>query len=272
MVEQLIVSVERLRDDLGRLKSDIRSRYKSKTSQVVARSIKDLAASLAETWLTEVAPRPEVDSALDSDHMADLTVHFQRLLTSAEHATTRARYDEDINAILKDYSVRVVVPLKALRGKEAQVPTSSARRREVDELGAFVGHSFSSSDEEVVSFVLDILGAVGIRTVTGSKPRAGRISEKVKKLIEEQPLFVGVFTCRDKIARKPQWTTTEWVIDEKAYAFAKDKVLILLKEDGVGSIGGIQGDYEYIPFSRDQLHKVGPKLLQLFEFSQPSLR
>lgn len=60
-------------------------------------------------------------------------------------------------------------------------------------------------------------------------------------------------------------------IDEKAYAYAKEKILILLKEDGVGSVGGIQGDYEYISFSRDALHDLGPKLLQLFEISATSL-
>ena len=92
--------------------------------------------------------------------------------------------------------------------------------------------------------------------MTGEKPRAASISEKVKRLIEEQSTFVGVFTRRDKIARKSEWTTSAWVLDEKAYALGRQKPLILLKEQGVGSIGGIQGDYEYIEFSREALESL----------------
>jgi len=76
---------------------------------------------------------------------------------------------------------------------------------------------------------------------TGARPKADRISEKVKQLIDQQLIFVGIFTRRDKIARKAEWTTSPWVIDEKAYAVGGNKKLVLLKESGVGSIGGIQG-------------------------------
>src|SRR5262245_34872040 len=103
---------------------------------------------------------------------------------------------------------------------------------------AFVGHSFSSDDKRVAECVIQTLGAVGVSVITGERPKADRISEKVKKLVEEQPLFVGVFTRRDKIARKTEWITTSWVVDE-----------------GVGSIGGIQGDYEFIEFNRDRLEE-----------------
>src|SRR3970282_434064 len=108
---------------------------------------------------------------------------------------------------------------------------------------AFVAQSFSADDARVTSCVHATLEAIGVRAVTGERPRADSISEKVKKLIEEQDIFVGVFTRRDKISRKQEWTTSAWVIDEKAFAFARQKKLVLLKENGVGSIGGIQGDY-----------------------------
>jgi hypothetical protein len=54
------------------------------------------------------------------------------------------------------------------------------------------------------------------------------------------------------------------VIEEKAYAVAKRKKLVLIKEDGISSIGGIQGDYEYIEFRRDQLHALVFKIIGLF--------
>jgi hypothetical protein len=120
--------------------------------------------------------------------------------------------------------------------------------------------------------VFDTLSALGVKVVTGEKPKADHISEKVKHLIEEQSVFVGLFTRRDKIARKAEWTTSAWVIDEKAYALGCQKRLILLKEQGVGSIGGIQGDYEYIEFSRDYLESLSVRLIQLFELTNRGLR
>jgi hypothetical protein len=89
----------------------------------------------------------------------------------------------------------------------------------------------------------------------------------VKGLIEEQAMFVGIFTRRDKIARKPEWTTSPWVIDEKAYAVGRQKPLVLIKEHGVGSIGGIQGDYEFIEFTRDSLGGLAVRLIQLFRLT-----
>ena len=72
--------------------------------------------------------------------------------------------------------------------------------------------------------------------------------------------------------RKQEWTTSLWVIDEKAYAVGKQKKLILLKEQGVGSIGGIQGDYEFIEFTRDALSLLVVRLLQVFDFPTIGLR
>jgi len=69
------------------------------------------------------------------------------------------------------------------------------------------------------------------------------------------PLFVGMddrdgFTRRHAIPGRSLWTTSAWVIDEKAYALGKGKKLVLLREDGIDSIGGIQGDYEFVEFKR----------------------
>jgi hypothetical protein len=107
---------------------------------------------------------------------------------------------------------------------------------------------------------------------TGEKPKADHISNKVKGLIEQQPIFAGIFTRRDKVARKAEWTTSAWVIDEKAYAVGLQKRLILLKEQGVSSIGGIQGDYEYIEFSRGALERAIVTLIRLFAITNNGLK
>jgi len=176
----------------------------------------------------------------------------------------------------------LVFPLKQARGQATSEILTPDAKRQVDSgpLGqldgafdgkAFVGHSFLPSDKRVADCVIQILNAIGVTVVTGDKPKADRISEKVKRLIDEQRLFVGVFTRRDKIARKKEWTTTTWVVDEKAYAVGKGKKLILIKEEGVGSIGGIQGDYEFIEFSRDRLEELPVKLAQVFDVTATGL-
>ena len=106
---------------------------------------------------------------------------------------------------------------------------------------------------------------LGIEVITGERPRADAISDKVKRLIDEAPMFVGLYTRGAKLARKQSWTTSAWVVEEKAYAIAKRKKLLLLKEQGIDSIGGLQGDYEYLDFNRTELHTLVLRLLRVFK-------
>jgi hypothetical protein len=284
--EALIVSIERLRDGLTELKLALRMKYSKPQRQVVDGKLRETAAKIAENWVVNISQRQEMTEAISSDYLADLNVHFQRLLTLSEHASQRARYETEINSILRDFSLQFIIPLKQLRARSSSTVTTSLplalqlqqivqpRASGKDEFipTAFVGHSFAQSDKFVVDCIVDTLASLGLRVVTGEKPKAGRISDKVKNLIEEQHIFVGVFTKRDKIARKKEWTTSSWVLDEKAYALGKGKKLILLKEIGVGSIGGIQGDYEFIEFSRDSLQSVPTRLISMFYINVSGLR
>jgi hypothetical protein len=280
--DQLVVTLERLRDGLTDLRKQFRGRL-SATTPVTAADLRRAAAQLAEAWLTELSARPDVIAAIPSDVIADLTVHFQRLLTFSEHATARSRYDTEIRQVLARFTLDVVVPLKKANAAQQPLPTipglpplvvppTAASPPEEFQPTAFVGHSFDSRDREAVKYIRGVLAGIGIKTVTGEKPQAARVSDKVKRLIEGQHMFVGVFTRRDKIARRQEWTTSPWIIDEKAYAYAKGKKLVLLREDGVQSIGGIQGDYEFIKFSRDRLHLLGRALLDLFDIRVAALR
>jgi hypothetical protein len=262
--EQTIVAAERLRDDLSIFKAEIARRHRPASRQVTSQALRQDAARLPEKWLVEIATLDPVVAALSDSTVADLNVHFQRILTFAEHATTRSRYDAELRGILNDYSVRVIVPLKTSRGKVANTADQSKKKSTAPN-SVFIGQSFVTADVEVNQCVYEVLKGLGLDVVTGEKPRADRISDKVKNLIEQQSLFVGIFTRRDKIARKTEWTTSTWVIDEKAYALGLQKPLILLKEQGVNNIGGIQGDYEYFEFSRERLELLAVKLIKLFD-------
>jgi tetratricopeptide (TPR) repeat protein len=135
---------------------------------------------------------------------------------------------------------------------------------------AFVGHSFAESDADVVTFFKSLLGEMATRCLSGEAAEAKSISDKVKERIKQAELFVAIFTRRDKIEGKEEWSTAPWVIEEKAHAQALGKKLILLKESGIAQIGGMQGDLEYIEFKRDALHHAAIRLIQTIWSLNPS--
>ncbi len=271
---QLIVEARRLRDDLRELKGTLRKTYKKANHQVISEEIRNNASQLAETWLAGLSQRPEMRLNISKEYLGNLNVHFQRILVAAEKATVRKKYDLEIKAVLEDYTSDLLVPLMQGNAQVAE-PAVGGADVILDDVfvpSAFAGHSFNEADIPFVHVIIETLKAIGITVATGEKPKADRISEKVKKLIDGQHIFVGIFTRRAKLEGKNAWTTSEWVLDEKAYAYGKGRKLILLKEAEVESIGGIQGDYEYLEFTREKFHEVMVKLVQLFVVSVKGLQ
>src|SRR5882724_6705928 len=125
---------------------------------------------------------------------------------------------------------------------------------------AFVGHSFVDEDLEVADFVKTLLTEMSVKCLTGERAEANSVSQKVKDRIKQAELFVGILTRREKLPDGDQWRTSEWLIEEKTHAAALGKKIIILKEKGVVSTGGLQGDAEYIEFDRAQLHRAAIKL------------
>ena len=271
--EHLLLAVRRLGSDLRDLKTLLRKSYPKPAQQVTSQNLKDKASGLAETWLAKLSQRPEIAANVTPEYLGDLNVHFQRILVATEKATIRRRYDEEINAVLESYTPELVVPLMQGNAQHspAKVAGAVVTAAEAFRPTAFVGHSFSEADLPFVHAVTETLQALGITVLTGERPKADRISEKVKRMIDGQHMFVGIFTRRDKIEGRNAWTTSAWVLDEKAYAYGKGRKLILLKEADVDSIGGIQGDYEFLPFTRENFHEVIVKLIQLFSLSVKGL-
>jgi len=263
--DALVLRVERLRDGVEQLRSDLRTRYKTAERPVVAPDVRDVAAQLGERWLVEIASRDDVRQVVGEEVVGDLSIEFQRLITCSEQASQRRRYETSIRSILAEFRNRVVVPLKQARYRAvaiATAPTQETTRTRAS-ASVFIGQSFSPSDAGVNSAVARFVEACGFSVVTGEKPKADTVSSKIRDRIEAASFFLGIFTRRDRLKNRRKWTTSAWVIDEKAYALAKGKKLILLRESGVQSIGGIQGDYEYVEFIRDDLAEVLIKLVQI---------
>ena len=132
---------------------------------------------------------------------------------------------------------------------------------------AFIGHSFDDKDIEIVKEIKEHIESLNVKCETGEKPQHGLVSEKIKKRIINNDIFVGIFTCDKKILlenRKPSkedfYVTSNWVIQESGFAIAENKKLIFLVEKGIYKFPELQGDQEYILFSRDLLGKAFTKI------------
>lgn len=148
-------------------------------------------------------------------------------------------------------------------------------------MNAFVGHSFDSKDKSVVDCFISFLTRNGILYEDGEKPQNKDISDKIKRRIDGNQIFVGIFTIDQEIKqvnKKSSWwermtsknkevpplfTTSNWVIQESGYAIAKNKELIFLVENGIYKFPELQGDLEITPFDRNSLDKAELKLLSI---------
>ncbi len=122
----------------------------------------------------------------------------------------------------------------------------------IREATAFVGHSFAEEDQHLVDQLKQFPSKLGVKCDSGKRAEPKGISDKVKERIQAAELFVGIFTRRQQ-QQDGSFSTSTWTIEEKATALAAGKRLLLFIENGVREFGGLQGDYEYIPFERNNL-------------------
>lgn len=116
----------------------------------------------------------------------------------------------------------------------------------------FLSYSFRQEDKELVEGLEKLLESAGYIVITGEKNRMGSISKKIMNQIKEAENFLVVMTRRDK-KDNGKYTTSSWILEEKGAAIALGKPCLMLIEEGVDEreIGGLQGDDEWIPFTRN---------------------
>lgn len=144
----------------------------------------------------------------------------------------------------------------------------------MEQIRAFVGHSFTPDDEQVVQKVLKYLTTVShtlpnFTWVHAQGPEPRGVDEKVLDLFSGKNLFIGICTRKERVVaatetpwwtprgkvvandRDLEWKTSDWIIQEIGLASGRDMSVILLVENGVRKPGGLQGALEYVPFSRE---------------------
>ena len=161
------------------------------------------------------------------------------------------------------------------------------------DIRAFVGHSFTDDDAGVVSTFLKYFDQLSQLHSTFTWEHAEKaepriLTEKVLRIIADKNLFIGICTRKEQavanaaltsILFQPQYAktrktdfrskTSDWIIQEIGMAIGRGLELIPLVEDGVSDPGGLQGDVEYIRFSRDAPEKSFGKLLEMITALSP---
>ena len=161
------------------------------------------------------------------------------------------------------------------------------------EIRAFIGHSFTDEDSELVGKFLKYFEQIS-RSHTdffwnhaeSAEPK--QLAEKVMSIISDKNLFIGICTRKEYVLdpnslstvffrqqynRAPKtafyWKTSDWIIQEIGLAMGRGLDLILLIESGVRKPGGLQGDVEYISFDRASPEKSFGKILDMITALSP---
>ena len=151
---------------------------------------------------------------------------------------------------------------------------------------AFVGHSFSEADKEVVRVFIDHFNNLAKAHIGGftwdhaEDAEALPLSNKVLSKIQDKNVFIGICTRKERAVdpaklkrtllndwktKDPdlQWKTSDWIIQEIGLAVGRNMSVIILLEEGVRVPGGLYGNTEYVPFSREKPHECFDKFLQM---------
>ena len=163
----------------------------------------------------------------------------------------------------------------------------------MNEIRAFIGHSFASDDAAVVDIFLRYFSQVQnlLPTFTWTSARAAEPKElaaKVLSLIEDRNVFIGICTKKERAIAdgklEPalfsqstlkaqvgdfEWKTSDWIIQEVGLAVGRGMAIVLLLENGCRKPGGFQGDVEFIPFDRTTPQEAFGQLLEMIKALTP---
>lgn len=113
-----------------------------------------------------------------------------------------------------------------------------------------------------------------------AEPR--ELAKKVLRLIQDKNLFIGICTkkegaidptrlkrnrwVKDTLKVKEidvSWKTSDWIIQEIGLSIGRGMDLMFLLEEGLRPPGGLQGNLEYITFTRESPEKSFNKILEM---------
>lgn len=159
----------------------------------------------------------------------------------------------------------------------------------MNQLKAFIGHSFITEDGQVVSAFLNFFNRIkeldiGFNWEHAESAEPKALAEKVLRITKDKNLFIGICTKKEYViapiklmrsklyrntllAKEPDlsWKTSDWIIQEIGLCIGRGMNIILLLEEGLRLPGGLQGDLEYIEFHRNSPEKSFTKVLEMIK-------
>lgn len=130
---------------------------------------------------------------------------------------------------------------------------------------AFVGHSFTPEDANLVGVILKYLSGIAAINPSFSwehaeNPEPEVVDVKVLGLLADKNVFIGICTRKERVIqptslKRPwffrsllaapaedfQWKTSDWIIQEIGLAVGRGLKVVLLLETGVKTPGALQG-------------------------------
>jgi hypothetical protein len=163
----------------------------------------------------------------------------------------------------------------------------------MEQIRAFIAHSFAKDDADVVNRFLKYFTQLSRTLPTFSWEHAEAaepkvLAEKVMTILDGKNVFVAICTRKERVIENDAlrksfflqgffkvredafcWKTSDWIIQEIGLARGRKLDLILLIETGVRDPGGLQGDLEYISFDRAEPEKCFGKILEMIAALSP---
>ncbi|HEV3038592.1 MAG TPA: hypothetical protein VHA33_12530 [Candidatus Angelobacter sp.] len=97
------------------------------------------------------------------------------------------------------------------------------------------------------------------------------ISQAILDRIKACDMFLCLMT-RDELKVDSTYTTSPWLLQETGAAVALGKPLVLMVQDGVSGIGGLQADWQRIHFTDKTFLRAALDALQQLEFQSKRRR
>jgi len=113
----------------------------------------------------------------------------------------------------------------------------------------FVSYNFAEKNKDVTEKIMTFIKSFPVAVSLGSEPDNKSVSSKVKGKINDADIVVGVMTADEKTS-DDKYKSSDWIIQELAYALGQGKTIIRLIESNADKQGRIFGDSEYISFER----------------------
>jgi tetratricopeptide (TPR) repeat protein len=170
-----------------------------------------------------------------------------------------------------------------------------ARIFAMNDIRAFVGHSFTKDDEAVVGAFIKHFerlqqSPINFSWVHAEPAEPKDLAVKVLRLMNNKNVFIGICTRKERSVSNDElrpthlppgflkapkdkflWKTSDWIIQEIGLAIGKGLEIILLLEAEVQKPGGLQGNIEYIYFDRDNPEQSFDKILEMISSLSPKL-